>query len=248
MVEGASQVLDERPLDRQLLGGGRRQTVAAGDVDGEHLAAGALFGEPDGATDQRAALGAAGEAHDDALARACQIVGTRCSVPVLLQILVDAVGDPEQRQLAQSGEIAGAEVVGQGGVDLVRLVDVAVRHTAAQRLRRHVDQFDLVGPSDHLVGHGLPLAYSRYRLDDVAERFQVLDVDGGDDVDPGGKELLDVLPALGVARARHVRVCQLVHEGDGGPALEGRIEVHLGEDGVPVLDLAARELFQTVRA
>ena len=31
--------------------------------------------------------------------------------PVLREALLDPVGDPEQRQLAQGGEVAGAEVV-----------------------------------------------------------------------------------------------------------------------------------------
>ena len=93
--------------------------------------------------------------------RACQVVRMPVLAAVLLEVLVDPVGDPQQGQLAQRGEVAGPEVVGQGGVDLVGLVDVAVRHPAAQRLRRHVDQLDLVGAAHHLVGHGLPLPYAR---------------------------------------------------------------------------------------
>src|SRR5437764_554095 len=44
------------------------------------------------------------------------------------QGLVDAVGDPHQGQLAQGAEVAFPEVVGERGVDLLRRVDVAVRH------------------------------------------------------------------------------------------------------------------------
>ena len=39
-------------------------------------------------------------------------------------------------------------------------------------------------------------------LDDVAEGCQVLDVDGGEDVDAGVEQFLDVLPALGVDGCR----------------------------------------------
>ena len=76
---------------------------------------------------------------------------------VAVELVVDLVGQPQQRQLPQRGEVADPEVVGQGGVDLLGPVDVAVRHPAAQRLGRHVDELDLVGASDHLVGHRLPL-------------------------------------------------------------------------------------------
>ncbi|MDH6188035.1 hypothetical protein M2168_001067 [Streptomyces sp. CZ24] len=112
--------------------------------------------------------GPAGEADDDAFAR---LPGGADVVlaPVLLEVLVGPVGGPQQGQFAQGGEVAGAEVVGEGGVDLVGLVDVAVGEAAAERLGRHVDQLDLVGAADHLVGDGLLLPYAGYRLDHVAE-------------------------------------------------------------------------------
>jgi hypothetical protein len=52
-----------------------------------------------------------------------------------MQVLVHPVRHPQQRQLAQGGLVAGAEIVGEDRIDLVRLVDVAVGHPAAQRLR-----------------------------------------------------------------------------------------------------------------
>ncbi len=168
VVEGAAEVLDEGALDREFLGRGGGQPVAAGDVDGEHLAAGPLLGEPRSPADQGAALGSAGQPDDDPLPGA-PYRRDPVLAAVLGQVLVDPVGDPQQGQLAQSGEVAGAEVVREGGVDLVRLVDVAVRHAAAQRLGRHVDQFDLVGAAHELVGDGLPLPHPGDRLDDVAE-------------------------------------------------------------------------------
>ena len=84
-------------------------------------------------------------------------LGDAVALAVLLQGVVDPVGDPQQRQLAQRRQVAGAEVVGQGGIDLLGGVDVAVGHPAAQRLGRHVDQLDLIGGPDDLVGQGLAL-------------------------------------------------------------------------------------------
>ncbi len=217
-----------------------------GDVDGQDLAARALGRHPGGAADQGAALGPAGEPDDDPLAGlpggAYAVLGA-----VLLEVLVDPVGRPQQGQFAQGGQVAGPEVVGQRRVDLVRRVDVAVRHPAAQGLRGHVDQFDLVGAPHHFVGHGLALPYAGDGLHHVAERLQVLDVDGGDDVDPGGEQFLDVLPALGVPGAGHVGVGQFVHDGHGGAAGEHRVGVHLGEVGAAVCGPAARHLLQPVQ-
>ncbi len=129
MVEGAAEVLDQGALDGQLLGRGGCQPVAGGDVDGEDLPARALLGEAGGTANERTTLGAAGQAHDDAFAG---LPGGADVVlaPVFLKVLVDPVRHPQQGQLAQRGEVPGPEVVREGGVDLVGLVDVAVRHAA----------------------------------------------------------------------------------------------------------------------
>ena len=48
--------------------------------------------------------------------------------PVPLQALVDLVGEPQQGELAQRRQVADAEIVGEGRVDLLGLVNVAVCH------------------------------------------------------------------------------------------------------------------------
>ena len=53
------------------------------------------------------------------------------------------------------------------------------------------------------------------------------------DVDPGGEQLLDVLPALGVAGAGDVGVGEFVHERHLRAPGEDRVHVHLGEDACP---------------
>ncbi|EPJ41365.1 putative Sensor protein KdpD [Streptomyces afghaniensis 772] len=246
VMERSAEVLDEGPLHRQFLGRGRGQPVAAGYVDGEYLAAGALLGQPRRPADERPALGPAGQADHDPLARAPDPRHPVVAA-VLGEVGVDPVGHPEQRQLAQGGQVAGAEVVRQGRVDLVGCVDVAVRHPPPQRLGRHVDQLDLAGPPYDLVRHGLLLPHTGDRLDDVAEGLQVLDVDGRDDVDACREQFLHVLPALGVAGAGDVRVCEFVHQGDLRAAGEDGVEVHLREDAAPVLQLPARHLLQPVQ-
>ena len=154
---------------------------------------------------------------------------------VLLQALLDLVRQPQQRELAQRGQVAHAEVPGQRRVDPLGRVDVAVRHPSAQRLRRHVHQLDLVGRAHHPVRHRLALRHPGDLLDDVVERLQVLHVDGGDDVDAGVEQLLHVLPALLVARARDVAVRELVDERDLRVPGEDGVHVHLGERPAAVL-------------
>ena len=93
----------------------------------------------------------------------------------------------------------------------------------------------MVGAAHDLVGDGLALRDPGDLFHDVVQRLEVLDVQIGDDVDAGFEHLLDVLPALLVPAPRHVGVRQLIDERQGGPAREDRVEVHLLEDSVPIL-------------
>ena len=160
--------------------------------------------------------------------------------PVALHRLVDLVGDPEQGELTERGQVADPEVVPEGGIDLLGCVHVPVRHPPSQSLGRHVDQLDLVGRPYHRVRHPFPLRHPGDLLDDVVERLEVLDVDGRDDVDAGREQLLDVLPALLVARPGDIGVRELVDQCDLRVAGKHRVDVHLGERRAAMLELATR--------
>ena len=154
-----------------------------------------------GAADDVVATRRAGDRDHDTLA-CLPRAGDAVRLAVLLERLVDAIGDPHQRELAQRAEVALPEEVGERRVDLLGRVDVAVGHPPPERLRRHVDQLDLIRLAHDGVGDRLVLLDPRDLLDDVVHRLEVLHVHGGDDVDAGVEQLVDVLPALRVPRAR----------------------------------------------
>jgi len=81
-------------------------------------------------------------------------------------------------------------------------------------------------------------------LNGVVEAVEVLDVHGGDDVDPGVEDLLDVLPAFDVAAAGHVGVGQLVDQCHGRSADDDGVGVQLLEGGPPVGDAFRRDLLK----
>ena len=214
-------------------------------MHGQQVAARGPGGDPRGAPDESVALGAAGERDDDPLPRLPGALDT-VRGPVGLQALVDLVGQPQQGQLAQRGQVAGAEVVGQRRVDFLRRVDVPVRHPAPERLGRHVDQLDLVGGAHHGVRDRLPLRYAGDLLHHVVEGLEMLDVDGRDHVDAGVEQFLDVLPALLVAGPGHVGVGHLVDQGDLRVAGQHGVEVHLLEVRPAVDHRLARDDLQAV--
>src|SRR5262249_40986210 len=120
LVVGAAQALDEDPLAGQVRRAGAGQAVVAGHVYGEPGGALGAGGRPGGPADEGVAFRAAGQGHHDPLAglpgRADVVLG---AVPA--ELFVDLVGQPQQRQLAQRGEVADPEVVAERGVDLLRL-------------------------------------------------------------------------------------------------------------------------------
>ena len=141
-----------RPVEPALVG--VAEAVGGDHVHRQQLGAGRALGQPGAAPDQGLALGAAGDGDDDALLGRPGLLDP-VRAPVVVELVVDPVGQPQQGQLAERGQVADPEVRRERGVDLVGLVDVAVRHPPAQRLGGHVDQLDLVGGADHLVRDGL---------------------------------------------------------------------------------------------
>ena len=210
-VEGAAELVGLGGEPGQLVGRDSGEAVLTRDVQRLPLPAGPAAGDPRCPSHERGRLRPPADRHDDALAggpRGVDLV----LLAIALEALVDAVGEPQEGQLAQRGEVALAEVARQRRVDLVGGVDVAVGHPAPQRLGAHVDQLDLVGRPHHVIRDGLALPHPGDLLGHVVERLEVLDVDGGDHLDARVEQRLDVLPALLVDAARHVGVGELVDQ------------------------------------
>ncbi len=223
---------------------GGAEAVAAPDVHAEQLGAGPL-GHSGGATDEMFGRRCAGDRDDQSFTGFPRTLDA-VLVAVLEQFVVDPVGDPQQGEFSQRTQVPGSEVVAEGGVDALSGVDVAVCDAAAQRLGGHVDEFDLVRAADDVVGDRLLLLDTGDSGECVVEGLEVLDVDGGDDVDTGVEERLDVLPSLRIRRTRRVRVRHLVDEGDIGSPSEHGIEVHVVELRTAIRDLSARDDFEAV--
>ena len=154
---------------------------------------------------------------------------------------LDLLGHLAEGDLAQRGQVLDAEEVVERGLDALLRIDLAGLQARYQRLRREVDEHDLVGDRDHGVGDRLAHARPGQLGDAVVEALEVLDIDGREDVDPGRQHVGDVLVALGVLDAGGVGVRELVDQRQlGRPSAQCR-QVHLLELGVAVGDAAARD-------
>ena len=146
---------------------GARETFGIPDVHADELGVRArrhAGAAPDEAVPARRTR----QRHDDPFTRFPR-VRDGMAFAVLLERIVDPVGDPQEGELAEGAEIADPEVAAQRSVDPLGRVDVAVRHTTAERLRAHVDELDLLGAAHDRVGHRLALRDAGDPLDDVVE-------------------------------------------------------------------------------
>ena len=101
-------------------------------------------------------------------------------------------------------------------------VDLALFQALDQVVGRQIDELDGVGPVENGIGHRLAHAHARDLGHDVVQALDVLDVDGGVDVDAVFQQLLDILVALGVAAAGNIGVRQLVDQDEPGRRLSAR--------------------------
>ena len=195
--------VDRRPLDAELRGEARR---AAHDV----LAAGV---RADAAQQRRLGL-------PHALDR---LVGA-----IRLHVVLDAVGGAAQRELAQRDQVALAEEVAPPrarpapagrpcpprGARAARRPETSTSSTSSAR-------------SKNVSGTVSRTRDAGDAADDVVQALEVLDVERREDVDAGREQLLDVLPALRMARARRVGVRELVDEDQRRMARERGVEIEL---------------------
>jgi len=192
-----AELLDELALPVQPVGSPTCEPVLGAHMDGEQVALRAS-GHARCPADEPFSVGRARQGDDDAFAGLPGTVDA-VALAVVEQRVVDPVGHPEEGELSQGAEVAGAEVVPECCIDAFGGIDVAVGHAPPDGLGSHVHELDLVGPPHDRVGDRLLLRDARDLLDDVVDRFEVLDVQRRDHRDPGVEERLDVLPPLLVA-------------------------------------------------
>ncbi len=83
--------------------------------------------------------------------------------------------------------------------------------------------------------------------DHVVKAFDMLDIDGGIDVDAAGEQFLDVEVAFRVAAAGRVGVGQFVDKRKLGPSRDQGIEIHLLDDLVAIDDAFAWDDFEPLQ-
>ena len=95
---------------------------------------------------------------------------------------------------------------------LLGQVNLAIVESLQEFIGGNVDKLDLVGALEDGIRHGFPHLDVGNLGNDVVQALHVLDVERRVDVDTGLQQVQDVLPSLGVPRARDVAVRQFVQQ------------------------------------
>ena len=195
------------------------------------------FREAAAVADQRVAAGMV-DADQNAVAGRPG-AGNGVRLHVVAQLGIDALGGAAQGEFAQGGEVAGGEIMRQRAARGAGQVDFTGVQALDQVVRGEVDQFDFIGGVDDAIGHGFAHPDAGDLRHDVVEACDMLDVEGGVDVDAGGEQVFDIGIALRVAAAGGVGVGELIDQGQGWAAGEQGVEVHFVQRLALIGDVAA---------
>src|SRR6516164_6475199 len=97
---------------------------------------------------------------------------------------------------------------------LLRNVNLSFLEALDQIVRREIDNLDGIGAIEDSVGHRFAYPNVGDLRNDVIEAFDMLNIDGGVDVDAVAHQLFDIEVAFGVAAAFGVGMGKLVDQND----------------------------------
>ncbi|OPY08805.1 MAG: hypothetical protein A4E66_01812 [Syntrophus sp. PtaB.Bin001] len=131
-----------------------------------------------------------------------------------------------QGQLAQIFQVDRPEEVIEGDGDTFPGINLSFLEAFPKILRREINIDDLVRFGQDAVRQPLPHLHPHGFFHRIIEAFQMLDIQGGHDMNAGRQQILNVLVALGVAASRGVGVSQFVHQGHLWLPAQNGIHIH----------------------
>ena len=119
-------------------------------------------------------------------------------------------------------------------------IDLARGQPGAQFLGRQVHQLE-VRAVQHGIGQRLPDGDAGNLAHRLGAAFDVLDVQGREDINAGVQQFEHVLVTFGVAGAGRIGVGELIHQRELRTARQHRVQVHLRERDAAIVAAEARD-------
>src|ERR1700751_2675349 len=120
-------------------------------------------------------------------------------------------------------------------------IDLALGQAFEELVGRKINQYNLIGILEYPIGDGFADPNASDLLDNVVEAFQMLDVEGGPDVDAGGEQFLNVLPSLWMTTPGYIGVGKFINQEQARMSCQGGIKVEFIDDQVAIDDRFAGE-------
>ena len=98
-----------------------------------------------------------------------------------------------------------------GAFGLAGNIHFAFMQALAQIVRRQVNQYDFIGRIKKRIGDGFPHLDTGYAAHYVVQAFQMLNVDGSENINASFQQFFDILPAFGMTGTWRITVRQFVH-------------------------------------
>ncbi len=125
----------------------------------------------------------------------CARLSLRRGCPAGAHLLIYAIGSTAQCQFAQGDQITFAEKNVQWRAPPARQYRLCLLSVAGADRPGQVHQHHVVGGIKR-IGHGLPYLNSGDAADHIIQTFQMLNVDGSENINASFQQLLNVLPAF----------------------------------------------------
>ena len=126
-------------------------------------------------------------------------------------MLIYAIGSTAQCQFAQGDQITFTKKMFNGAFRLPGNIDFTFFQPLTQIVRGQVHQHHVVGGIEKRIGHGFSYLNSGDATDHIIQAFQMLNVDGSENINARFQQFFDVLPAFRMTRTWRITVRQFVH-------------------------------------
>ena len=157
------------------------------------------------------------------------------------QSIVDKVSNKAKRKLAKCDQMFFfKEAIGRSRGTFT-LIDFSLIEAVKELLGAKINEFDRVGPVEKGVGDPFANYYAGDLFDEVCAALDMLNIDGGENIDTACQEFFNVLIAFRMTRTGNIRMRQLIDQNDGWFSFDRPVNIKLFKFGVAIDSLYTRQ-------
>ena len=159
----------------------------------------------------------------------CVVVHVPCNIPLLFCNTVYTVRCASQGNFTKSRKLLSFKKMVHGAFCLHRLVNLSLFHPVQKFFRLNINDLHLIRMVKYTVRNPFPDLYMSNRSHQIIQAFQMLNVNGGINVNPCPQKLLYVLIPLLISAAGSIGVSQFIYKNQLRFPLQSTVKIKLPE-------------------